>query len=191
MTDTREDILSLAQDLEDGVQRNGSMDGEDGSVDLYDIDAANEVMGEAAKLLRTLAAAPTPPATEAPEYRCPKCGAAADERWDCCQVAELTAAEAFSPADFVYNLRCRMLTTAIPLGEPVIHTFDRCAEAMLAEACTVPTPPAAEAPGQEPAAWQVEVRGRWCNLPEDWASKDCSPEVEYRRLYAAPPAPER
>lgn len=62
---TREDILSLAEDLEDGVQRNGSMDGEDGAVDLYDIDAANEVMGEAAKMLRTLAA-PTPPAAEAP-----------------------------------------------------------------------------------------------------------------------------
>lgn len=67
---TREDILSLAEDLEDGVQRNGTMDGEDGAVDLYDIDAANEVMGEAAKMLRTLAA-PTPPAAETPTGRYP------------------------------------------------------------------------------------------------------------------------
>jgi hypothetical protein len=41
----------------------------------------------------------------------------------------------------------------------------------------------------EPDAWQVKIRGRWCNLPEDWSRKDCSPDTEYRALYASPPAP--
>ncbi len=35
-------------------------------------------------------------AQPAPEWRCPKCGAQADERWDCCEVHAET--ERFNPA---------------------------------------------------------------------------------------------
>lgn len=37
---------------------------------------------------------------------------------------------------------------------------------------------------EKPAAWQVLVRGRWCNLPEDWDSTENQAAYTYRPLFA-------